>query len=168
MASNASPEIDFSAESWIYNIRTTLYTPYMLFSLIGLVVAGSFLEMTSRKSLDLLDNVVGKTALFLMPFYFAYTADWAMGLLAAVVSMIIFSKLKVEDKEEGFVNESDTDDGISTKLVTNSRRWFIEKVLGEHPVAIADDRVITRAVSDQDMRTNSASSMNSAGPSDSS
>lgn len=168
MASNASPEIDFSPESWIYNIRSVLYTPYMLFSLVGLVLAGSFLEMTSRKSLEVLDNVVGKSVLFLMPFFFAYTADWAMGLLAAVVSMIVLSKLKVEDKEEGFINESETDEGISTKLVTNSRRWFVEKVLDEHPVAIADDRVITRRVTDYDMRTNSASPMNNTGPSDSS
>lgn len=162
-----APEIDFSLESWIYNARAVLFTPYRILSLAMLIVVGTFAEMAPRKSLEFLDNIVGTAVLFLAPFFFAYTVDWPIGLLAAVVSLIVFARLQKDDKEEGFISESEYPSGITTKVVESRHRWFVEKVLGERPTAIASDRVVTEAVSDADNRTSSAGNMSGAGLSDS-
>jgi hypothetical protein len=164
----APPEVDFSLESWIYNTRSVLFQPFTIFIVVGLLVAGTFAEVAPRENFLFLDNVVGKAVLFGFPFLVGYTVDWATGLLAAVVALIFFVRIQKPDTEEGFISESEVGNGISMKMVTNSNRWFVERVLGEQPTAISDDRVLTRAVSDQDNRINSSSSMNNNNPSDSS
>jgi hypothetical protein len=68
--------------------------------------------------------------------------------------------------EEGFLNGSD-DTVQTTKLVSNPHRWFVEKVLGETPVAISSDRIQTKRMEDDDTRTSSSSSMSSSYTSDS-
>lgn len=168
MSVQAQPEVDFSLESWIYNTRSVLFQPFTIFIIVGLLVTGTFAEVAPRDSLLFLDNVVGKAALFSLPFLIGYVVDWATGLLAAVVCLILFIRIQKPDTEEGFVSESEVGNGISTKMVTNSNRWFVERVLGEQPIGISDDRVITRAVSDQDNRISSSSSMNNTSNSDAS
>lgn len=164
----ASSEIDFSLESWIVNTRSVLFQPFTIFIVIGLLLTGTFAEVAPRDRLLFLDNVVGKAALFALPFLIGYMVDWASGLLAAVVSLIVYVRIQKPEMEEGFVSESEVGNGISTKMVSSSNRWFVERVLGEQPIAISDDRVITRAISDQDNRANSSSSMSNTGNSDSS
>lgn len=166
MAKVPEPQIDFSLESWIYNTRSVLAQPFSLFMLVGLLVVGTFAEVAPRANFAILDNVVGRAVLFGFPFLVTYLIDWSTGLLAAVVCLIVFARIQ-KSEVEGFVVESEVG-AISTKPVTDPKRWFVEQVLGERPVAIADDRVITRAVSDDDNRTNSSSSMNNNSSSDSS
>lgn len=163
-----TPEIDFSLESWIFNTREILHQPLSMFLIICLLMGGTFAEVAPRSSLIILDNVVGSALIFSLPFIITYLVDWPTGLLAAVVALIIFTRLDIPDTKEGFVNESEYVNGITTKLVSNSHRWFVEKILGERPIAIADDRVVTKAVSDEDNRSNSSSSMSGSGSSDSS
>ena len=86
-----------------------------------------------------------------------------------IVALIVFARLQTEDDEEGFDgNQPVTDTINSTKIIGTTHRWFVEKVLGERPIAISADKVITDAVSDSDNRTNSGGAMSSSGPSDSS
>lgn len=70
------------------------------------------------------------------------------------------------EDEEGFLSGSD-DTVQTTKLVSNPHRWFVEKVLGETPVAISSDRIQTKRTEDNDNRTSSSSSMSSTYTSDS-
>jgi hypothetical protein len=116
-----------------------------------------------------LSNVVGSSIFFVVPLLLVLFLDWATGLLAATVALIIFARIQTEDDEEGFdVNQPVTDTINSTKIVNTSKRWFVEKVLGERPIAISADKVLTSAIADSDNRTNSGSAMSSSGPSDSS
>ena len=157
------PKIDTSLEAWIYNIRYMLHFPVTILTVIGLLVAGAFAEIAPRKSLEFLDNVIGKTVFFLAPLFISVMIDWPTGLLAAVVSLIIIARLQRSEEEEGFSNDHE-----STKFVSSSHRWFVEKVLGETPIAISSDRISTSAVKDDDNRSNSASSMGMSSTSDSS
>jgi hypothetical protein len=105
------------------------------------------------------------SALFIIPLLIAIFNDWPTGLLAAVVGIIVFALLR---KNEPVVSEGFTT-GYSdqtTKLVSNPQRWFVEKVLGEMPVAISSDRIQTRRVDDNDTGTNSSSSSSMVTPSD--
>lgn len=160
------PEIDTSLEAWIYNIRTVLHFPGTVLTVVALLVSGTFIESASRKSLEMLDNVFGKILGFVVPIGLAYALDWQTGLLAATVSLILFSRLQKHDSEESFLNLTGPDSVQSTKIVSNTHRWFVEKVLGEMPLAISSDRIQTKRYDDDDARTSSSSSMTTSYSSD--
>jgi hypothetical protein len=160
------PEMDTSLGGWIYNIRTVLHFPGIILTVISLLVSGAFVESASRKSLEMLDNVFGKILGFAVPIGIAYALDWQTGLLAAAVSLILFARLQRHDTEEGFLNGTTSDSVQSTKIVSNTHRWFVEKVLGEMPLAISSDRIQTKRYDDNDTRTSSSSSMSSSHTSD--
>ena len=151
----AVDDIDMSLFSWATNTHSVLHWPLTVLSVAGLVILGSFIEIAPRKSLEFLDTTLGRSLFFLFPFLIAVLLDWPTGLLAGVVSLIIFARLQKQDSSEGF---SDTSDGTdnSTKLISNSHRWFIERVLGESPVAISSDRITTSASKGSDVRSSSS------------
>ena len=164
------PVVDTSLESWIYNIRTVLHHPSTILLTLGLLVAGTFVETVPRKVLALLNNSVGSSILFIIPLLVSLFISWPVGLLAASISLIIFARLQTPNKdendgEEGFLS-SVSDTVQSTKLVSNPHRWFVEKVLGEMPIAISSDRIQTKRTEDNDNRTSSSSSMSNTQSSD--
>ena len=69
---------------------------------------------------------------------------WVYGLLGAIAILLIMREDDtVEEREKGVTTEQFTD------LVVKARqgnKWFIEKVLGEEPILIEEDRVETSAV----------------------
>ena len=137
-------------------------SPLTILSVLGLIIAGSFAEIAPRKSLEFLDTTLGLIVFFLFPLFISYALDWATGLLAAVTVLIVFTRLQKPDISEGFI------DDISTEIIPNPKRWFVEKVLGEIPIAISSDRISRSYTSDTDDRTSSSSSMSTSGTSDSS
>ena len=165
-----SVPLDMSFDAWLKNISLVLKSPATILTVAGLLVIGAFAETAPRKSLEFLNNSIGNSIFFILPLLIAFLLDWATGLLAAAISLIVFARLQREDSDEGFM---DTDlqinsDIQTTKLVSNPHRWFVEKILGERPIAIASDRIITGPVRDEDNRTSSSSSMATSGLSDSS
>jgi hypothetical protein len=152
-------EIDQSIQSWISNIRFMLHGPLTIILVAGLLVAGSFAEICSRKSIEFLDNPIGSIVLFTIPLLLALFLDWATGILAAVISLLLLAKLQKSDLNEGFSDDTYSDDIQTTNIVSNPHRWFVEKILGETPIAISSDRIITSAVESKNGRTSSSSSM---------
>jgi hypothetical protein len=164
-----SQETSATLLAWMDNAHSVLEKPATVLTVLILIVIGSFVELSPRKDLMILSNVVGSSIFFVVPLLLVLFLDWATGLLAATVALIIFARIQTEDDEEGFdVNQPVTDTINSTKIVNTSKRWFVEKVLGERPIAISADKVLTSAISDSDNRTSSGSAMSSSGPSDSS
>lgn len=70
---------------------------------------------------------------------------WVYGLLAAMAYIVILNGALRNsiDGLEGF----DGGGTVSEKRIIG-KRWFVEKVLGEHPKKIATDKVYTSAVED--------------------
>ena len=165
--SEASSEIDMSFLSWMTNTHSVLHWPLTILSIVGLLVLGSFVEIAPRKSLEFLDNIFGRSLFFILPFLIAVLIDWPTGLLTATVSLIIFAKLQKPDSSEGFSDVSDNTDN-STKFISNSHRWFIERILGESPLAISSDRVTTSLSKGADIRSSSSSMSSASMPADSS
>ena len=160
-------EIDTSLNAWIYNTRTVLNFPMTILTVAGLLVAGSFAKTASRKSLEFIDNIFGRAFFFIIPMLITLFLDWPTGLLAASVSLILFARIENPDVSEGFLSASLTNDTVqTTKMVSDTHRWFVEKVLGEMPVAISSDRIQTKRTEDNDARTSSSSSMYSSTTSD--
>lgn len=151
-AVNSVEEMDMSIVSWITNTHTVLKWPGTILTVLGLLVAGAFAGIAPRKSLEFLDNTIGSSLFFILPFVFATLLDWPTGLLAAVVSLVLFARLQKKDTSEGFSDSVNDTNEQNTKLVSNPHRWFIERMLGERPVAISSDRIITRAVQGNESR----------------
>lgn len=165
------PAIDTSLEAWIYNIRSVLHFPSTIFLIISLLVLGTFIENVPRKVIELLDNPLGMTLLFIFPLGVSWSIGWSAGLLAVCISLIVFTRIRKMEtletgEDEGFLSGSG-DTTQTTKLVSNPHRWFVEKVLGETPLAISSDRIQTKRTEDNDSRTSSSSSMSSSQTSDS-
>jgi|UniRef100_A0A6C0DJZ1 hypothetical protein len=150
-------EMDMSVLSWLTNTHTVLKWPGTILTVVALLVAGAFAEIAPRKSLDFLDNTFGTCLFFILPMICTVVLDWPTGLLAAVVSLIVFARLQKKDTSEGFSDTVDDTKAQNTKLVSNPHRWFIERMLGERPVAISSDRIITSAVQNPDVNTSSTS-----------
>lgn len=150
------PQIDMSLESWISNTHSLLQFPITILTVALLLVIGAFAEIAPRKSLEFLDNSPGKLLLFILPLILASSFDWATGMLSTVVCLIIFTRLQKVDIDEGFVDSTDDIMSSSTKIVSNPHRWFVEKILGESPIAISSDRVLTHAVESENPRTSSS------------
>jgi len=143
-------EMDMSALAWILNTHTVLKWPGTILTVAALLVAGAFAQIAPRKSLEFLDNTLGSCLFFILPLVCTAVLDWPTGLLAAVVSLILFARLHKKDTFEGFSDTVDDKSEQNTKLISNPHRWFIERMLGERPVAISSDRIITRAVQGND------------------
>jgi hypothetical protein len=156
---NHLEEMDMSLMSWVTNSHAVLHWPSTIISVIGLIVGGSFAQIAPRNSIEFLDNTFGSILFFIIPFIFAILIDWPTGLLAAVVSLIFFARLQKQDSSEGFSGTPESDQ--STKIISNSHRWFVEKVLGERPIAISSDRVSSDRISsssdEENVRTSSSS-----------
>ena len=163
-AAAAASNIDSSLETWILNVRHVLHFPVTILSVAGLLVAGAFAETAPRKSLEFLDNYIGHTVFFVLPLICGLVLDWPTGLLAAAVSLILFARLQKPDSKEGFDDSVNRD--METDIIPNSKRWFVESVLGETPIAISSDKIKRGYTSDEDTKTNSSSSMSSSGTSD--
>ena len=157
---NAMPvdEMDMSLLSWITNTHSVLKWPGTILTVAVLLVAGAFAQIAPRKSLEFLDNTLGTCLFFILPLACTIILDWPTGLLTAVVSLVVFARLQKQDTSEGFSDTVDDKTEQNTKLVSNPHRWFIERILGERPVAISSDRIITSAVQDKDTKNSSSQS----------
>jgi len=160
-------EIDTSLLSWLTNTHSVLHWPLTILSVVGLIILGSFVEIAPRKSLEFLDNPLGSSLFFIIPFFISILIDWPTGLLAATVSLIIFARLQKQDSSEGFSDVTDTSDN-TTKIISSSHRWFIERILGESPIAISSDHVNSSKSKDSGIRSSSSSMDSHSMPADSS
>ena len=152
-----------SLKGWIFNTYTTIKSPMTVISVVLLLITGSFAQIAPRKSLEFLDTSLGLMLLFVSPLLVSCILDWPTGLLTAVISLIIIARLQRYDSAEGF---GSNDDGIMTELIPSPKRWFVEKILGETPIAISSDRISSSEMKDIDTRTSSSSTMSSSGTSD--
>ena len=99
-----------------------------------------------------LNRIIGRIFLFAITLVVADMYSWTYGVMMALLAILI---LATNPRIEGFEDTTDI------KLVINPKRWFIEKVLNEHPSGIAEDKVTTTAIQDQGRSASTPSSSNS-------
>lgn len=67
---------------------------------------------------------------------------------------LLFSLLFLLSINSSILHNDDTvinerfEPGIDTRIIQNSKKWYIEKILGENPIMIEEDNVKTQAVQD--------------------
>jgi hypothetical protein len=112
------------------------------FALILVIVYAPVIPAEYRIFADsLLGRVVAVAAIYGVVEAFG----WVYGLLAAMAYILVLNGAPRLDAIglEGF----DGGGTVSEKKIIG-KRWFVDKVLGEHPKKIATDRVYTSAVED--------------------
>ena len=89
------------------------------------------------------DSVLGKLFGVALVYGVVESLGWVYGLLTALAFLLVLNGAPRTDALEGF----DGGGGVTEKRIIG-KRWFVEKVLGEHPKKIATDRVTTSAIED--------------------
>lgn len=92
------------------------------------------------------DSMIGRIVMVGSVYGVIQTLGWVYGLLTAMAFLVLLqgvSRSPMFSVTEGF----DGGGTVSEKR-RMGRRWFVERVLGEHPEKIATDRVMTSAIQD--------------------
>lgn len=147
-------EVIYTLQDWMSNTHVTLLFPLKILTVFGMILLGAFIKTAPRKSLEFLDSYFSISILFTLPFFFVYMIDWPTGLLAATIVVIIYARIhNHEEEEEGFTGTSET------TIVSDPKRWFVEKTLGETPLGTVSKEVQQLKYKNDDQKTNSSNSM---------
>jgi hypothetical protein len=143
---------DANLSTWLSDTHRVLHWPLTVLSVFGLLILGSFIEITSRDSIEFLDNRFGKTLLFILPFVMALLTDWATGLLAVTIVMILYARLEIQDSKEGFSDSEKT---------SPPKKWFSEKILGDTPQVISGGQLYSSNSNNSEPISNASKSIKS-------
>jgi phosphatidylserine synthase len=108
---------------------------FVILLVLGIVFPTS-IPVDIRKQLT---TVPGRVLLFAVLVALLMYTNWVNGLLFAVFIAVMLS---IPIKKEGFMNE------YNINIVSTKKKWFVEELLEENPIAIEEDRVETSAVQD--------------------
>lgn len=92
-------------------------------------------------------TLLGRLLLFCILVIILLYGKWTYGVLFAVFIAILLS---TRSPKEGFTSE------FTFNMVNDKKKWWVEQVLNENPVAIQDDKVSTNAVQDNGETTTSS------------
>ena len=107
---------------------------FVLILILGIVFPSSISSSTIKQ----LSTVPGRVLLFGTLVAILHYTNWVYGLLFALFVAILLSTRTL--------NEGMSD--YSFQPITDSKKWFVERVLKENPLAIREEKVTTAAVQD--------------------
>ena len=87
-----------------------------------------------------LDSFPGRLLIVVLLLTFAQLYGWILALLSAVAFALLLGLPR--PITEGFGSGGET----SIKVIPTEKKWFVEKVFGENPIAIEEEKVVTEAV----------------------
>lgn len=151
----------------IHMMISRLDSPVMLIYGVLLVLVIVYSPVIPTEARVFADSFLGRVFGVAMIYGITETLGWVYGLLTALAFLLILNGAPrygnpmmegfrqehmqpYSQKDEAKVKEGFTAGGAVTakNAITHNRRWFVEEVLGECPVAIESDRVTTQAVQD--------------------
>jgi hypothetical protein len=135
------PTMGGGSREYILDIAQKFATPIQLYVLIGLFLAITFVKLIPLPFRSQAGTIPGRLLLFLVTIYIGQTYSWINGLLMALFVLLLLSLSP--RNEEGFQNGGD-----SIKLITDKKKWFVEQILKEEPVAIEKETVKTMPIQD--------------------
>lgn len=130
------------AKVYVADLVKKYSQPIYWYSLVGIAVAITFVKEIPISVRGQAGTPLGRLFLFLLTIAIGQYYCWTSGLLMAILSLLLLS-MSPRRSREGFQGG-----GPSLKLVTNSDRWFVEKVLKENPIAFEEEDVRTQAIQD--------------------
>jgi len=92
-------------------------------------------------------TLLGRLLLFCILVIILVYGKWTYGVLFTVFIAVLLS---TRSPKEGFTSE------FTFNMVNDKKKWWVEQVLNENPVAIQDDKVSTNAIQDNRETTTSS------------
>ena len=113
----------------------------VIFLYILVTLAIVFKEQVPVSIYNQLDTFPGRLLILVSVVSLATFYNWILGLLAAIAFTLLIG-LPHPYISEGFGSGGET----AIQVVPTSKKWFVEKVFGENPVAIEEEKVVTSPV----------------------
>ena len=128
---------------YLQYILSNIDSPFMLFYGIVLLLLIVYSSIISSSYRTFLDSLLGRIIGLGIVYGTIQLCGWVYGILIALAFLLIISGASRNNyfSKEGF----DGGGSISSKK-TIGNRWFVEKVLGEIPLQIESDKVITQSI----------------------
>jgi len=128
--------------SWVN--KDVLNNVLLLFIVVGITFVGT-LPLSIRKSAN---TYVGGIAGLILVITIYFTFGWIPAFMASLLFILTINSGMLYEVE-GF------EPGIDTRVISNPKKWYIERVLGENPFIIEEETVKTQAVQDNSSGQNS-------------
>lgn len=120
--------------------KTKMFQTILLYIIFSLMII--FKENIPVAIHKQADSFLGR--LFIVGTVYIVTVQysWILGILSAIAFGLFLGLPR--SVTEGFGSGGET----SLQVVPTNKKWFVEKVLHENPVAIEEEKVVTSAVQD--------------------
>lgn len=141
------------AKVYLSDLASKFAQPIHFYVLVALSLAIVFVKKIPLTIRSQAGTLLGRLFLFGATLAIGEYYSWTNGLLMAIFALLLLS-MSPRAQREGFHSLG------SMKLITNSNKWFVERVLKENPIAIEEEYVNTQAVQDN---SNSSRSTNGQG-----
>ena len=128
--------------SWVN--KDVLNYVVLLFIVVGITFVGT-LPLDIRKGANSpIGGAIGLT--LLTGIYFTF--GWLPTFMGAILFVLTINS--------GILYEIDGfEPGIDTRVISNPKKWYIERILGENPFIIEEETVKTQAIQDNSSGQNS-------------
>ena len=150
---NRPPIMKGGAKEHILDIIKKHAQPLNVYIGIILVLTITYIAHIPKSFTFRANSLLGRFALFSLTIIVAETYSWIYALLMALFTVLCIA-VAPRTFLEAFQDKGDVD----VKLVTQSKKWWSEKVLKEDPLGVEEDRVETRAIQDNSNASNSNTS----------
>ena len=147
------PIMKGGSQAHLTDLAKKFEAPIKIYVLVGLILAITFVKQIPIAIRSQAGSILGRLFLFSATLAMAEYYSWTNGLLMAVLSLLLLS-MAPRPSREGFQSMP-----ANLRLITDNKKWFVERILKENPVAIEEEKVKTSAVQDSSnsSRTNGSS-----------
>jgi hypothetical protein len=147
MSSQQHQQISSQQGGMITSFQTFLMnldSPFKLLYGFLLIILIVYAPLVPGEIRIIADSLVGRIIGIAIIYGVIEAFGWVYGLLTALAFLVI---LNGASRTVTLLENFDGGGTVSEKKIIG-KRWFVEKVLGEHPRKIATDRVTTSAIED--------------------
>jgi hypothetical protein len=137
------------AKEHVLDLLKKYAQPLSIYVGITLVLGITYIGQIPDSITYRVNTSLGRFVLFWVAIGIADTYSWIYALLMSLFAVLVIA-VSPRNLSEGFQD--------NIQIVTQNKKWWSEKVLGENPLGIEDDKVRTSAIQDNTNSSNSTTS----------
>ena len=144
-----NPTMVGGAKEHVLDLLKKYAQPLSIYVGITLVLGITYIGQIPDSITYRVNTSLGRFVLFWVAIGIADTYSWIYALLMSLFAVLVIA-VSPRNLSEGFQD--------NIQIVTQNKKWWSEKVLGENPLGIEDDKVRTSAIQDNTNSSNSTTS----------
>jgi hypothetical protein len=121
---------------------------------LGIIYVGQIPDRITFQA----NTLLGRLFLFAFTVLVADMYSWVYALLMAVFTVLVISVSPRTVSEAFQMMSKEGMSDMDVKLVTQKKRWWVERVLRENPLGIEEEKVTTSPIQDSGNASNSTTS----------